>query len=915
MKIKSGLKKILDIVLILAVLAAAYAIRIQPVQPCLADETSYLYASGAREVAKSQDYLQFITVLPAAEQAVVSDDGEEVAEGEEATAETVDEAALTAPAVEAPEAVVKPVDKYQSNGISILAALISRFAKIDLWKVMYFMCAAVAPLATIPAYIFVRRRTNFWGGVTAGLLTAVISAFAAHSMPGHFEPAAFVLVLGMTGMCLMGEAAFGKKLLARLVYALFGVICLAALVLFTDNYYVFYVLGFVAAGAAFIYLLIGKIKEQEGFKSYAFGGVMTIAFMACAIFMTGKFIRPLSISDIIGTMFGGSSGEMLWPEAARYLTSLQAIPLLGGGIVGIVQPNIPGVLNYLGGLFCLIACVLSLLGLVMAFIKKRGSDMSATALFAVVWLLLSILFTVFKVGSVQVLALPLIVIIGLGLGIFGDRKPREKIVKPKKEKKPKKKKEPVLDENGQPVPGKLAVLLSKIKPFARLQEKVKARAEKKRLKAEEKTKRRKVKVARWVGTVIAIVFIMGAPVYGAFAIAHEPNYVPMEYRDIAGWIDENLEWDASIITWDGYSHFLEYASGRNTVPGKDATSDEFYYMLGRAFMTDDFDDAASLCKDLSEDKEGIYMLISPEMVQNAPVLGYYGLWDIFGRVDDEELRDFGTVGPVTMHMGDRFYAPVNGIKGCEVHMVLDGTGLQVEIETVDPTITDDYKITRYIEIQDGHLVANKDEAQLKEEARLAKEAKKQQKKQQSSATGGAVQTTPKHGSNIIPQSEVEETLADYMPADAESRRNDVHAPTVGELTPEMRQMFSPQDLTGTPRKDTTPYVPKTQTSATTKAAATVEEASPEAIATTEEAVTAPAIDKRPVDKQGIDFGENPENDGLTLYVLRSGDKVSLVLCTPVLGRSILLQMIFAGQDTQNRFECIYSDGISLWKVK
>lgn len=137
MKIKPGLNKIIDLVLILALIAAAYAMRIQPIGTCLMDENSYLYAIGAREVVKSQDYTQFLVKQEAAEDELAAE-GEEPAEGEEAegdaAAEEVPEGVelddgtiLTAPQAEEVKPIEREADKYQKSGLAVFVALINRF--------------------------------------------------------------------------------------------------------------------------------------------------------------------------------------------------------------------------------------------------------------------------------------------------------------------------------------------------------------------------------------------------------------------------------------------------------------------------------------------------------------------------------------------------------------------------------------------------------------------------------------------------------------------------------------------------------------------------------------------------------------------------------------------------------------------
>ena len=964
----------LDLIIIVLLVASAYGMRIQPLGTCLMDETSYLYAIGAREVAKSEDYTQFLVKQEVPEDELLAEgegdaEGDAAAEGEGEDAaaeeeepegiELEDGTILTAPQAEGLKPIEYETDKYQQNGVSIIAALLCRIFDVPLWNMIYYMCAFVSPLALIPMYLFVRRRTNRWGGVMAALLTVTLSAYAAHSMPGHFEPDAFVFVFSVIGMCAMGESAFCTKLIKKVLYSLLGVFCFMMLALFCDNYYIYYVLGIVPVAGPFVFNLIKHLKEKDGIVTRVIGGLSSVVFMVVGAILLNKYINPLTFGDVIERVVG-KHGEQVWPSTERFLESLQGTPLIGGGVIGLLKPNLPGGLNHLGGIIILVAGVISLVALVIAFIKKKRADLRATSLFIVIWLILAIVVTILGLGSSQVITPPLIVIIGLGIGMFADRAPREKIIRPKRKKKKKgasDEEEGEEGEGGEPKPNFIIAILNKladkVKPLGKIREFHFKQKEKRRIKAEMKTKRRKVKVARWVGTLAMIVFLMLTPVYGVFALAHEKNYVPVEYREMAAWIDKNLEWDAAIVTWEGYSHYIEYTTGRKTIPDKNSLSDEFFYMLGRTFMTTDFDDAAELCREMTDKVDHTYVLVTPDMVQNSPIIAYYGLWDIFNKVDDENLRLFGTCGPVTMEKGFRYYAPVNGIPGCEVAMVYDGTGIHVELETTDPTVENDYEITRYILVQDGHVLLNKDQEMLKEEKRAAKEAAKLAKERQKQLalerqqaelgeTATSSTSSSSGRSNITPRNEVEQTLADYMPAGAESKRTEVHAPAVSELSQEMREMFSPQDLTGSSGKKNTTGTgsdgsnyntgsgssankPAQQDqavldaiegtgSASDAAIGAADGAGAEGTAAEEDYEELPPVNRVTYEKQGIDFGDNPETEGLTLYVLRTGNRTSLVLCDPQIARSILVQLILTGSDMQNRFLNVYTGGLSLWKV-
>ena len=76
-------------------------------------------------------------------------------------------------------------------GLPILGAtvykLLSWIPGVTPYGVIYWLAPIITSLTAIPAYIFVKRRTNRLGGFVAGLLVAVAAPFAGHTHAGFYD--------------------------------------------------------------------------------------------------------------------------------------------------------------------------------------------------------------------------------------------------------------------------------------------------------------------------------------------------------------------------------------------------------------------------------------------------------------------------------------------------------------------------------------------------------------------------------------------------------------------------------------------------------------------------------------------------------------------------------------------------------
>ena len=143
-----------------------------------------------------------------------------------------------------------------TNGLPLIAALVYRllnlFSDISIELVVYYLNAVICSLAAIPAYLYVRKQTNFIGGIVSACLAVIAIPFLEHSVAGYFDTDAMLCTVPLcviTAFALMvGEDNRTKKI----AYAIIAVIMFALLAATWETFYVYFgILGFLCVVTVF----------------------------------------------------------------------------------------------------------------------------------------------------------------------------------------------------------------------------------------------------------------------------------------------------------------------------------------------------------------------------------------------------------------------------------------------------------------------------------------------------------------------------------------------------------------------------------------------------------------------------------------------------------------------------------------
>ncbi len=282
-------------------------------------------------------------------------------------------------------------------GLPILGAtvykLLSWIPGVTPYGVIYWLAPIITSLTAIPAYIFVKRRTNRLGGLVAGLLVAVAAPFAGHTHAGFYDTDLGLSLLPCLFLLCFAEALLTRDLKKQLAWAAGSGVSLCLLGTFWRAYYAYFCIGaaagFAAGMACHIGLLVfilrtkrkpvaGAVAEGDSASSdnaspasdsgksflpfrasyvWRGAGLTIIAQALLCLLVRGKEFFP-DIGGIVGNVSGTlANGDAAFPDAARFVGELQPTPLLSNeystGLFGRVLDGFAaytdGVINLLGG--------------------------------------------------------------------------------------------------------------------------------------------------------------------------------------------------------------------------------------------------------------------------------------------------------------------------------------------------------------------------------------------------------------------------------------------------------------------------------------------------------------------------------------------------------------------------------------
>lgn len=265
--------------------------------------------------------------------------------------------------------------------------LANTFDTFSLKEVAFWTGAIVASFAAIPAFIFVRRVTNDYGGIAAAVIVSLAPAYFSHTFAGFFDTDMFNVIFPIFIMLFFVESIKNDRLILRIIFAMLS---LASLMLFSLAWtgYMFYaavlvifVIVYLIAGFYFKVDLIKPIKNYPNILQWfinqkeMFSIFLMIAVGFVGVTITGNLNNALnSVSGLIGaTQIQALAQSTSYPNVYISVAELQVPNLLYGGIQGAFLSNAGGVVNGVGGIVALFGALILLFLLAQRLWKLKSA--------------------------------------------------------------------------------------------------------------------------------------------------------------------------------------------------------------------------------------------------------------------------------------------------------------------------------------------------------------------------------------------------------------------------------------------------------------------------------------------------------------------------------------------------------------
>lgn len=261
------------------------------------------------------------------------------------------------------------------------------FGKMPLMEVAFWVGPIVASLTAIPVYLFGRRISNNYGGISAALLVSLAPNLLGHSYAGFFDTDMFVLLLACMAIWFFSESILNEDKRNRIIFAVLTVLTLFVFSKAWVGYIFFFgiitLVSIIYVITAFYMNLetLDSIKKYETKKDWFLNqkGLLSISI----ILLLGFIVLGISMGftgffDSVGGLIGATNLQSTagiggFPNVYTTVGELQVPKFSSTEAAGILQlflSNTGTVINGVGG----ILVFLSSLSTIFLLFKKLTSS-------------------------------------------------------------------------------------------------------------------------------------------------------------------------------------------------------------------------------------------------------------------------------------------------------------------------------------------------------------------------------------------------------------------------------------------------------------------------------------------------------------------------------------------------------------
>lgn len=275
----------------------------------------------------------------------------------------------------------RPVD-YPPLIVYVTSAayrVLNFFGDFSLKEVAFWMGAFIGSLCVIPAYLFVRRITNDYGGFAAALIVGLVPTYVAHTYAGFFDTDMFNFVLPLFVFWFFTEGMLASSMRGKVGYALAAAV---SILVFSAAWvgYIFYLAVLIVFVAAYLvisrYILGEKPEgEFEGKLDWLIHQrelfPLLILLIAGGV-LIGVFGGFSSLAGAVGGLIGATQIQATaqttaYPNVYVSVSELQVPEFITTGAGNIFLPGQNTIVGGVGGLLVFIIGVLGVGALVWKY--------------------------------------------------------------------------------------------------------------------------------------------------------------------------------------------------------------------------------------------------------------------------------------------------------------------------------------------------------------------------------------------------------------------------------------------------------------------------------------------------------------------------------------------------------------------
>lgn len=246
---------------------------------------------------------------------------------------------------------------------SFIYKLVNLFTQVPLLTICYWLPVFIGPLCGIPAYFFVSRLTNEYGGIAAGLLAVSIPFYAIRSFPGWFDTDIFNIIFPILIVWFFIESYQAKNTKSMIFFASLSSFTMFLFAAAWNGYqYLFYLM----IAFCIFYIIWTKFKGRELKNIVILSSIFTFSTFLLIYILLGSLtiikliLGPLSLIKL----FSSQNIWYPWPDTYVFISELRKpdyydvlygldLIIMGLGIFGIfllagvlTKKNLPeGILN------------------------------------------------------------------------------------------------------------------------------------------------------------------------------------------------------------------------------------------------------------------------------------------------------------------------------------------------------------------------------------------------------------------------------------------------------------------------------------------------------------------------------------------------------------------------------------------